>query len=378
MAEKTAADATTTATTVKTDADTLREQAHLPSIRLDRGKVEAAKKELDIEDRSQIVTYGDSAQRQVSDFADRILAETRNKEMGRTGELLSDILSKAKGLDPAAIGKLNWFQRLFTSMEARVRRFKEKFETVAGQIDRVTIDLDKHKETLRRDIAMLDDLHAQTGAAIGELDVYIEAGKAYGEEFKAGRLAELKAAADAKANTSEGLMAAQSYQDALQALDRLEKRVMYLQQARQIGFQQLPQIRIVQAGDETLIENLQATTQLTIPVWKQKMILLLGLSRQNAALEMQKTVTDATNEMLKQASEMMKTQAIEIEKQSQRGIIDISTLEKTNRDLIDTISGVLKVQNEGRAKRAEVERKLGEMTQELKTQLSALPAPPAS
>jgi uncharacterized protein YaaN involved in tellurite resistance len=357
----------------KSDTDTLREQVHLPSIQLDRGRVASAKKDLDIEDRSQIVTYGDSAQQQVSDFADRILAETRNKEIGRTGELLSDILAKAKGLDPSAIGKLNWFQKLFTSMEARVRRFKERFETVAGQVDRVTIDLDKHKEGLRRDIAMLDDLHEQTRAAIAELEVYIEAGKEYGAEFKAGRLAELKAAADAQAGTSEGLMAAQSYQDAVQALDRLEKRVMYLQQARQIGFQQLPQIRIVQAGDETLIENLQATTQLTIPVWKQKMILLLGLSRQNSALEMQKTVTDATNEMLKQASEMMKTQAIEIERQSQRGIIDIATLEKTNRDLIDTISGVLKVQNEGRAKRQEVERKLGEMTEGLKKQLSALP-----
>ncbi|WP_284178839.1 toxic anion resistance protein [Rhabdaerophilum sp. SD176] len=356
------------------ETDQLRAQAHLPSIQLDKAAVDRARKELDIEDRSQIVTYGDAAQRQVSDFADRILAETRNKEMGKTGELLSDILAKARGLDPAAIGKLNWFQRLFTSMEARVRRFKERFEDVAGQVDRVTIELDRHKETLRSDIAMLDELHEQTKTAIAELDVYIEAGKTYGEEFKAGRLAELKAEADAKANTTEGLMAAQVYQDALQALDRLEKRVMYLQQARQIGFQQLPQIRIVQAGDETLIENLQATTQLTIPVWKQKMILLLGLSRQNSALEMQKTVTDATNEMLKQASEMMKTQAIEIERQSQRGIIDIETLEKTNRDLIDTITGVLKVQDEGRRKRVEVERKLGEMTQELKKQLSARPS----
>ncbi len=170
-------------------------------------------------------------------------------------------------------------------------------------------------------------------------------------------------------------MAAQAYQDALQALDRLEKRVMYLQQARQIGIQQLPQIRIVQAGDETLIENLQATTQLTIPVWKQKMILLLGLTRQQGALDLQKTVTDATNEMLKQASEMMKGQAIEIEKQSQRGIVDMSTLEKTNRDLIDTITQVMQVQNEGRRKRAEVENRLNEMNTELKRHLSALPSP---
>ena len=357
----------------RTDADALRAQAHLPSIQLDKAAVDRAAREINIEDRSGIVTYGDSAQRQVSDFADRSLAETRNQALGKTGELLSDILAKAKGLDPATIGQLNWFQKLFTSIEARVNRFRERFEDVAGQVDRVTIELDKHKEGLRRDIAMLDDLHDQTKAAIAELDIYIEAGKQYGEEFRKGRLAELKATADAKAGSTDGLMAAQSYQDALQALDRLEKRVMYLQQARQIGFQQLPQIRIVQAGDETLIENLQATTQLTIPVWKQKMILLLGLTRQNTALEMQRTVTDATNSMLKQASEMMKTQAIEIERQSQRGIIDIATLEKTNRDLIDTINGVLSVQNEGRRKRAEVERRLGEMTDELKKNLSALP-----
>src|SRR5262249_58522831 len=127
----------------------------------------------------------------------------------------------------------------------------------------------------------------------------------------------LKGEADAGKGGGDGLLQAQTYQDAAQALDRLEKRIYYLQQARQIGIQQLPQIRIVQAGDETLIENLQATTQLTIPVWKQKMILLLGLQRQKSALELQKAVTDATNEMMRQASEMMKSQAIAIEKQSQ-------------------------------------------------------------
>jgi uncharacterized protein YaaN involved in tellurite resistance len=172
---------------------------------------------------------------------------------------------------------------------------------------------------------------------------------------------------------SDALLAAQTYQDAAQALDRLEKRVFYLQQARQIGIQQLPQIRVVQSGDETLIENLQATTELAIPVWKQKMILLLGLNRQQSALELQKTVTDATNEMMKQASEMMKTQAIEIEKQSQRGIIDIATLEKTNADLIGTISGVLNTQEEGRRKRAEIEQRMAQLTDELKTALSKPP-----
>jgi len=150
----------------------------------------------------------------------------------------------------------------------------------------------------------------------------------------------------------------------------LEKRIYYLQQARQIGIQQLPQIRVVQSGDETLIENLQATTQLTIPVWKQKMILLLGLTRQREALELQRTVTDATNEMLKQASAMMKDQAISIEEQAQRGIVDLETLEQTNRDLIDTIGSVIKVQADGQRKRAEAEKRMEAMTTDLRRALT--------
>lgn len=217
---------------------------------------------------------------------------------------------------------------------------------------------------------MLDDLHEETRRSIIQLDAYIQAGKDFAAEFKSGELPRLKSVADAEKGQSEGLLQAQSFQDATQALDRLEKRIYYLQQARQIGIQQLPQIRIVQAGDETLIENLQATTQLTVPVWKQKMILLLGLTRQKQALELQKTVTDATNQMIRQASEMMKEQAIDIEEQAQRGIIDIETLEQTNRDLVDTIGGVLQVQAEGRRKRAEAEQKMEAMTTDLRRALT--------
>jgi uncharacterized protein YaaN involved in tellurite resistance len=287
---------------------------------------------------------------------------------------LSDILAKARGLDPAALQDSGLLTRLFSSVEARLRRFTEQFGDVASQIDRVCVELDRNKETLRRDIALLDDLHEQTKAALVDLDCHIAAGKGFAEEFRRGKLVELERAAKAQSQDSDALLAAQAYQDAVQALDRLEKRVFYLQQARQIGIQQLPQIRIVQSGDETLIENLQATTELTIPVWKQKMILLLGLKRQESALALQKTVTDATNQMMRQASEMMKTQAIEIEKQSQRGIVDIETLEKTNRDLIDTVSGVLNVQEQGRKKRADVEQRMAQLTDELKVALSRTPA----
>ncbi|TIW01396.1 MAG: toxic anion resistance protein, partial [Mesorhizobium sp.] len=169
---------------------------------------------------------------------------------------------------------------------------------------------------------------------------------------------------------SAGALEAQTYQDAVQALDRLEKRIFYLLQARQLGIQQLPQIRIVQSGDETLIENLQATSALTVPAWKQKMVILLGLTNQKSALELQKTVTDATNEMIRQTSKMMKDQAISIEEQAQRGIVDVETLAQANRDLIDTVQGVLKVQEQGRQKRAEAEKQMDQMTADLKKALT--------
>ena len=264
--------------------------------------------------------------------------------------------------------------KLFGGVRRRLFAFQSKFETVAAQIDRITVELEKRVDRMRRDITMLDGLHAQTKGSISELDAYIAAGKAFADEFRHGDLERLKAAVSTTADGSQDLMAAQAYQDAVQSLDRLEKRVMYLQQARQIAIQQLPQIRIVQNGDATLVESLQASINLTVPAWKQKMVLLLGLTRQQEALGMQKAVTDATNEMLLQASEMMKTQAIAIEQQSQKGIVDIQTLEKTNQDLIDTINGVLTAQAEGRRNREQVEAAMERQTQDLKRALSQGPS----
>jgi uncharacterized protein YaaN involved in tellurite resistance len=213
----------------------------------------------------------------VVEFADRILAQTQNRDIGTTGQLLSDILERARGLDPASLKNGGLLTRRFSSVEARVRRFADQSYDVASQIDRICVELDRNKETLRRDIALLDDLHEQTKSALGELEAYIAAGKSFVEDYRRGELANLERSANTQREDSSALVAAQSYQDAVQALDRQEKRIFYLQQARQIGIQQLPRIRIVQSGEETLIENLQATTELTIPAWKQRMILLLGL-----------------------------------------------------------------------------------------------------
>jgi uncharacterized protein YaaN involved in tellurite resistance len=347
--------------------------ARPPAVQADPGKIAQIQRTIDIGDTAQITSFGERAQRDVAGFADRILEQTKNRELGDTGELLSDVIAKARGLDPADLQKGGLFSRGVGAMRRRVHRFRSKFENVAAQIDRVTVELEKRTDRLRRDVTMLDGLHDQTRQSIKELDAFIEAGKQYAAEFKATELPRLQQAATVSGDGTEDLMAAQNYQDAIQALDRLEKRVLYLQQARQIAIQQLPQIRIVQNGDATLIESLQASINLTIPAWKQKMVLLLGLQRQSEALALQRSVTDATNDMLRSASEMMKTQAIAIEEQSQKGIVDIETLAKTNQDLIDTIEGVLSVQAEGRRKRVQVEAEMERQTEALRQTLARAP-----
>jgi uncharacterized protein YaaN involved in tellurite resistance len=340
----------------------------LPILEADAQAIDRIRGEIQLDDRAKISTYGDRAQTSVTSYADRILSQTQNKELGDTGRLHTDNILKAKQLDPAQLQKQGFFGRLFGGARAQFEAFKAKYDDVAGQIDKIGLEVDRRRERLRTDIGVMDNLHDETKASIINLDAYIEAGKAFAENYRANELPPLKAAAERAAaeGAGEGLMEAQHYQDAVQALDRLEKRVFYLQQARQIGIQQLPQIRIVQSADESLMEQLQATTRLTIPLWKQKMVLLLGLTRQQEALELQKTVTDATNEMLQQTSEMMKSQAISIEEQAQRGIVDLETLEKANQDLIDTINGVVRIQEEGRAKRAQVEQRMNELTEELR------------
>jgi uncharacterized protein YaaN involved in tellurite resistance len=352
-------------------AETTATSETLPALAPAAGEIDRIRAQIRLGDRAELVEYGASAQRAVVDYAERVLKQTKNRELGDTGELLSDILAKAKGLDPAKLEEAGFFERLLGSLERRIMKFRARFEEVSGQIEAICIELEKRKEGLRRDIALLDKLHEETAGSLTSLTAYIEAGKQFADQFEQTELPKLKAAAEAaKPGDSEALLRAQAYQDAAQALDRLRKRVFYLQQARQIGIQQLPQIRICQAGDETLIESLQASTSLTIPAWKQKMILLLGLNRQKEALALQTAVTEATDQMLRQASEMMKTQAIDIEKQSQEGLVSMDTLAQVNRDLIDTIGTVIKVQQEGRSKRATAEQQMEAMTESLRKALA--------
>src|SRR6516225_4030109 len=186
--------------------------SNLPAIAPDAAAMVRIKSEIDISDRSRLVTFGERAQRSVVEFADRILAQTQNRELGNTGKLLTDILGKARGLDPADLKDKGFLTRMFSSAEARLRRFTEQFNDVASQVDRVCVELDRNKEVLRRDIALLDDLYEQTRGALGQLDMHIAAGKAFAEEFRGGKLIEMERNAKAQGAGSDTMLAAQTYQ----------------------------------------------------------------------------------------------------------------------------------------------------------------------
>ena len=335
----------------------------------------AIKASIHLGDTAQIAGFGEQAQREVAGFADQILQQARGRDLGDTGALLSELMAKAKGLDVADLRKADPITRLIGGVRRQVSRFRSQFETVASQIDAISTELQTRVDRMRHDMQMLDGLHAQARCSISALDGFIAAGKAFADEFRRGELVALQAgAAEPAADGGHDLLAAQAYQDAMQALDRLEKRVYTLQQARQIAVQQLPQIRVVQNGDATLVESLSASITLTIPAWKQKMVLLLGLERQREALAMQKAVTDTTNALIRRTSEMLKTQALEIERHSQEGVVDLGLLARTNEELIETITGVLNIQAEGRQNRATAETEMKRQTEQLRLTL-AIQAP---
>jgi len=265
--------------------------------------VAAIKAGIDLSDRARIDAFGDDAQRTVVGLAGRILTPAQG-DVAATRSLLSDILAKVRGIDPAALAP-GPVMRLFSSRDARVRRFAQEFGTTAAQIDRITVDLDRHRQRLRSDLARLDALYQETRTAIGVLDAHIAAADEVVDDLRSGALAELQAAAQSPPAGSEAGLAAQTHHDAVTALDRLEKRILHLQGTRRIGMQQLPQIRIAQSGDEALIENLQATTELIIPAWKQKMMLLIGLNRRQSALDLLAAITGARDDMMREASAMM-------------------------------------------------------------------------
>lgn len=328
------------------------------------------RQDIRLDDRAFLTRYGDEAQRGVAEFADTILHATLNKDSGAVGDLLTDLIGTVKRLDPASLEKTGLLDRLWGGAKARLLRFKEQFSTLGAQVERIALELERRSDDLRRDIAMLDGLFARNLAQMRELEAYIAAGEQVIAETRRERLPALEARARAAGTeTSEGPLLAQQAADLAQSVERLERKVHDLKLSRTIALQAMPQIRLVQNGDAALVEKLQASLATTIPTWKNGMTIALALHRQDEALRLQRAVSDTTNALLRANAERLKAGRAGIEREVQRGVVDVETLSAVNRDFLETIDAVLAIQREGRDKRRAAEAELQRIEAELKRKL---------
>jgi uncharacterized protein YaaN involved in tellurite resistance len=315
------------------------------------------------DDSQSVIQYGISAQKSISGFADTMLSQVRSKDAKGVGESLTNLLMSIKD---ANVGSLSSDRKgLLSNLFNSVERFFAKYEKIGGQIDRIVNQLSDSKQTLMRDISMLDLLYKQNIEYLHNLDLFIAGGKIRLEELKSAMVPKL----EAQAKGSGDPMDAQKLNDFKQFLDRLEKKIYDLQLSRMIAIQTSPQVRLIQNNDSALVEKIQSSIMTTIPLWKSQIVIAISLIRQQKALKVQKAVTDETNELLMKNSEMLKDGSIGVAKEMERGIVEIETLKKTNDDLIATIEETLRIQEDGRAKRAAAEQDLAKLESDLKAKL---------
>ncbi|HPF87741.1 MAG TPA: toxic anion resistance protein [Candidatus Limiplasma sp.] len=329
--------------------------------------IEEFSKKIDIENPEHVLLYGASAQKKVADFSDSALATVRTDQTGETGEMLVKLISEIKGFSTEA-DKPSGIRGLFWNAKKNFEEIKNRYEKVDVNVDEVATSLEENQRMLLKDISMLNHLYETNTQYFKELTMYIVAGEKRLQEVRAGALQELSAKAKASGDT----MDAQRVNDLSTACDRFEKKLHDLKLTRTVALQMAPQIRLLQNNDSLLVERIQSTLSNTLPLWKSQIVISLGLARSQQALHAQTAVTNMTNELLKKNSEMLKMGTIETAKEAERGIIDITTLTKTNQDLIDTITDVMTVQREGRQQRVDAEKQLLVLETQLKQKLLEL------
>ena len=317
---------------------------------------------IDVENTAQILQYGAGTQKKMAQFSDAALANVRTQDLGEVGDLIVDVVGELKGFDAdESKGFLGFFRKQADKLES----MKTKFAKAETNVAKIGDALQQHQVRLLKDSAVLDKMYQQNLAYFKELTMYILAGKQKLAQTRSGKLAQLQA----KAQLSGLAEDAQAARDLSDKCDRFEKKIHDLELTRAISIQTAPQIRMIQNNDNVMVEKIQTTLMNTIPLWKNQMVLALGLHHSQQAMKAQRAVTDMTNELLKKNAETLKMGTIETAKESERGIIDMETLVATNQSLIDTIDEVKKIQQEGRQKRFEAEKQLAEMEKTLKKKL---------
>ena len=318
---------------------------------------------IDINDSQMVLQYGAGVQKEIASFSEAALGNVRNKELDEIGELLTGVVTELKDFD--AVEEKGGFLGLFKKAGNRMTAIKAKYDKAEKNINNIVKVMEGHQVTLMKDIAMLDQMYETNQKYFKELSLYIVAGK---EKLKEARDVELPKLL-AKAEETGLPEDAQAAKDYASMVERFEKKVYDLELTRNISLQMAPQIRLIQSNDTVMTEKIQSTLLNTIPLWKSQMVIAIGLDHSQDAARAQREVTDATNELLKKNAEALKMASIETAKESERGIVDIETLTQTNQTLIDTFDEVMKIQAEGRTKRADAEVELQRIENEMKAKL---------
>jgi len=317
---------------------------------------------IDITNSNQVLSYGASAQTKVSDFADGALRSVRDKDLGETGQVLSALLVQLKTDQEPKKGFLG---KLFGSAEKEFETMKAQYQHTETNIDNIVKVLETHQDQLTRDIIVLDKLYDRNKMYFKEVSMYIQAGKLRLEKARNEELPALQKKAE-ESGLAEDAQAAQDFGD---MITRFEKKLYDLELSRTVCLQSAPEIRMVQNSDTIMSEKIHSTIINVIPMWKTQMVLALNNYHTQKAIEAQKAVTEATNEMLKKNAEALHQSTVETAKASERGIIDIDTLKHTNQQLITALDEILEIQTKGREARAEAERELARIENELKTKM---------
>jgi uncharacterized protein YaaN involved in tellurite resistance len=335
-----------------------------------REKAMQLAKQIDPRNQQAIIQYGVAAQAELSKFSHAILHHVQAKDAGPVGEVISELMTKIKEVNPDDLlpAKKGLLSRLFGSVSKSLQGMMAKYQKIGVEIDKIADQLEKHRQMLFRDIMMLETLYEKNKEYFDALNIYIAAAEYKLEELRTKVIPEKRAEAERSGNQME----LQEVNDLLQFADRLEKRIHDLKLSRQVTIQTAPQIRMIQHMNQTLVERIQSSILTAIPLWKNQVVIALTLFRQQKAVEAQKQVTETTNSLLLRNSEMLKTNSIEVAKENERGLIDIETLKKTQENLVTTLEETLKIQEEGRRKRQQVERELVTMEEQLKQTLLSL------
>ena len=330
--------------------------------------VDAFAAKIDVENTAQILQYGAATQKKMADFSDAALNNVRTQDLGEVGDLIVDVVGELKGFDAEEKkGLLGLFKKQADKLETMKTRFAKAEVNVA----KIGDALQQHQVRLLKDSAVLDQLYDQNLAYFKELTMYILAGKQKLQEVRSGKLVELQTIAQQTGLAED----AQKARDLSDKCDRFEKKIHDLELTRAISIQTAPQIRLIQNNDNVMVEKIQTTLVNTIPLWKNQMVLALGIAHSTEAAQAQQQVTNITNALLKQNAQKLHMASIETAREAERGIVDIETLKATNAQLIQTFDEVMKIQADGRAKRLAAETEMAKMENDLKVKLLELRNP---